>query len=426
MMSTVNHIQPTVNSGKSLISVESIRNDFPILQRKVNGHDLVYLDSAATTQKPQSVIDALTSYYTSTNANVHRGLHTLAEEATSAMEKTREKTAKFIGGVKPEEIIFTRNATEAINMVASSWGKKNIKQGDRIVITQMEHHANLIPWIVLAKETGAELEYIPIDDHGYLEMSDINRIISPRTKIVALTHMSNVLGTINPVEEIIDLAHSINAVVLIDGAQSVPHLSVDVKSLNADFYAFSAHKMLGPTGVGVLYAKEGILNSMEPVMFGGEMISKVTFDNADWAELPMKFEAGTPNIADIIAFAPALDYLENIGMENIRQHEIEITSYALEELKKLGFIRIFGPECPEDRGGVIAFNDSKIHPHDLAQFLDSMGIAVRAGHHCAQPLARLLGVSSTTRASFYIYNTKSEVDKLIEALKEARRYFVNG
>ncbi|MCK5125823.1 MAG: cysteine desulfurase [candidate division Zixibacteria bacterium] len=425
-MKVIDHKQPVSQVDNSLFSTDSIKKDFPILERKINGHKLVYLDNAATTQKPQSVIDAISSYYTGFNANVHRGLHTLAEEATSAMERTREKTAAFIGGVKMEEIIFTRNATESINMVATSWGKKNIKQGDRIVITQMEHHANLVPWIMLAKETGAELGYIPIDKNGYLDLSDINKIINPQTKVVALTHMSNVLGTINPVEEIIELAHKNNAYVLVDGAQSAPHLPINVKALDADFYVFSAHKMLGPTGVGVLYAKEEILNDMEPVIFGGEMISHVTFENADWAELPMKHEAGTPNIADIVAFAPALDYLTNIGMDKIRQHEIEITSYGMEELKKLDYIRIFGPDNPLDRGGVISFVDNKIHPHDLAQFLDSKGVAIRAGHHCAQPLVKLLGVPSTARASFYIYNTKDEVDKLVEALKEARRYFVNG
>jgi len=425
-MKVKDHNRPVREVASSFFSAENIRKDFPILERKINGKKLVYLDNAATTQKPQSVIDAISSYYTGFNANVHRGLHTLADEATLAMEKTRDKTAIFIGKVKREEIVFTRNATESINLVVSSWGKKNIRHGDRIVITQMEHHANLVPWLMLAKETGAELEYIPIDQNGYLDLSDINKIINSKTKIVALTHMSNVLGTINPVEEIIDLAHKNNAYVLIDGAQSVPHLPVDVKALEADFYVFSAHKMLGPTGVGVLYAREEILNEMEPINFGGEMINEVRFDFADWAELPMKFEAGTPNIADLVAFAPALDYLNRIGMDNIRQHEIEITTYGLEELKKLDYIKIFGPDNPLDRGGVISFVDDKIHPHDLAQFLDSKGIAVRAGHHCAQPLVKLLGVSSTARASFYIYNTKDEVDNLIEALKEARRYFIDG
>ena len=425
-MKVIDHDSSLSGSDKSPFSVDKIRRDFPILERNINGHPLVYLDSAATTQKPQSVIDAITSYYTGYNANVHRGLHTLAEEATTAMEITRDKTAAFIGNVKREEVVFTRNATESINLVASSWGRKNIKQGDRIVLTQMEHHANLVPWIMLAKETGAELEYIPIDQSGYLDLTNINKIINAKTKIVAMTHMSNVLGTINPIKEIISIAHKNNAIVLIDGAQSVPHMSVNVINLDADFYVFSAHKMLGPTGVGVLYAREELLNEMEPVLFGGEMINEVRFDYADWAELPMKFEAGTPNIADLVAFTPALDYLNNIGMDEIRDHEIDITAYALEEIKKLDFIKIFGPDNALDRGGVISFVDDKIHPHDHAQFLDSKGVAVRAGHHCAQPLVKLLGVTSTSRASFYIYNSFEEVDKLVEALKEARRYFVNG
>lgn len=425
-MKVIEHNQTISKIVNTNLSTEKIKKDFPILQRIVNGHKLIYLDNAATTQKPRSVIKNILSYYTDYNANVHRGLHTLAEEATTAMESTRDKTAAFIGGVKREEIVFTRNATEAINLVVSSWGKKNIKQGDRIVITQMEHHANLVPWLMLAKETGAELEYIPINENGYLDLSNINKIINPNTKIVALTHMSNVLGTINPIEEIIELAHKNNAYVLIDGAQSIPHMPVDVKALETDFYVFSAHKMLGPTGVGVLYAKEEILNEMDPILFGGEMINEVRFDFADWAELPMKFEAGTPNIADIIAFAPALDYLSEIGMDKIREHEIELTTYGLEELKKLDHIKIFGPDNPLDRGGVISFVDNKIHPHDLAQYLDSKGVAVRAGHHCAQPLVKLLGVTATTRASFYIYNDKNDVDKLIDALTGARRYFLNG
>lgn len=425
-MKVIGRNRPLLETGETPFSVDNIRKDFPILDRMVNGHRLVYLDSAATAQKPNSVIEAIVSYYSEYNANVHRGLHTLADEATSAMEKTRDKTAAFIGGVKREEIVFTRNATESINLIASSWGKKNIKQGDNIVITQMEHHANLVPWIMLAKEVGAGLKYIPVDKDGYLDLSNITGIIDKKTKIVALTHMSNVLGTINPVEEIIDLAHKNGAYALIDGAQSVPHLPVNVYKLDADFYVFSAHKMLGPTGVGVLYAREEILNEMEPINFGGEMINEVRFDYADWAELPMKFEAGTPNIADLVAFTPALDYLDKIGMDSVRNHEIDITAYGLEELKKLDFIRIFGPDNPLDRGGVISFVDDKIHPHDLAQFLDSKGIAVRAGHHCAQPLVKLLGVSSTARASFYIYNKTDEVDQLVETLKEARRYFVNG
>ncbi|MEW5923253.1 MAG: cysteine desulfurase [Candidatus Zixiibacteriota bacterium] len=400
-----------------------IRKDFPLLKRRINGQKLVYLDNAATTQKPETVLDALDAYYSQTNANVHRGLHTLAEEATSAYEATRDKVASFIGGVKREEIIFTRNATESINIVASSWGTENIKSGDRIVITQMEHHANLIPWIMLAKKNGADLQYIPIDANGYLDLSHINDIINPRTKLVALTHMSNVLGTINPVEEIISLAHKVGAIALVDGAQSVPHMPVNARAMNADFLAFSAHKMLGPTGIGILYGKEELLRGMTPVTFGGEMISLVTFNDVTWAELPWKFEAGTPNIADAVAFSPALDYLSQIGMDAVRQHEKELTGYALDRLSEIDSLKIYGPRNIEHRGGAVSFTDSDIHPHDLAQFLDSRGIALRAGHHCAQPLARLLGVSSTARASFYIYNTSDEIDMLHDALKEARRYF---
>jgi len=411
-----------VEKNKSF-SPEEIRKDFPILERCINGQRLVYLDSAATTQKPKIVLEALNEYYNQSNANVHRGLHTLAEEATSLFEATRDRVAGFIGGVRREEIVYTRNATEAINIVAESWGAANIKKGDRIVITQMEHHANLVPWIMLSKKTGADLQYIPIDDEGYLDLKNINEIINSKTKLVALTHMSNVLGTINPVEEIISLAHKNGAVALIDGAQSVPHLPVDVKAMDADFMAFSAHKMLGPTGVGILYGKEELLAKMVPVTFGGEMISQVTFDSVTWADLPWKFEAGTPNIAGAAAFSPALNYLNKIGMDAVRKHEKELTGYALDRLLEINTLKIFGPRNVEHRGGAVSFVDADIHPHDLAQFLDSHGIAVRAGHHCAQPLARLLGVGSTARASFYIYNTREEVDQLVAALKEARRYF---
>jgi len=403
--------------------VDKIRNDFPILKRKIGNNPLVYLDSAATTQKPVQVISALNDYYTKTNSNVHRGLHTLAEESTSAFEETRRKIADFIGGVKTEEIIYTRNATEAINLVAYSWGRKNIKKGDRIVLTEMEHHANLVPWIALAKETGAELKYIPIDDNYRLRLNEIDGIISANTKLVAMTHMSNVLGTINPVEEIGRLAHAKGAVFLVDGAQSAPHLPIDIKSIDADFYAFSAHKMLGPTGIGVLYGKESILNRMEPFIYGGEMISEVRYDFADWNDLPWKFEAGTPNIAGAVGFSPALDYLSNIGMDLVRDHELELTSYTIARLSELDSIKIIGPKDTDMRGGAISFIDRDIHPHDLATFLDSRGIAVRAGHHCAQPLMKRLGLVATARASVYIYNTKAEIDRLTNVLREARRYF---
>jgi cysteine desulfurase/selenocysteine lyase len=405
---------------------ELIRDDFPILARKVHGKRLVYLDNAATTQKPETVIRALDVFYRNHNANVHRGIHTLAEEATAALENSRQKVAEFIGGVKPQEIIFTRNCTESINLVAYSWGRNSLGPGDRIVLTEMEHHANLVPWIALSRKTGAELKYIPIDDQGYLDLSNLKDIISPATKIVALTQMSNVLGTINPVREIIELAHQRGALALIDAAQSIPHMPVDVKELDADFVAFSAHKMLGPTGIGILFGKENILSDMEPFIYGGDMIREVRFDSATWNELPYKFEGGTPNIGGAVAFAPALDYLSELGMGAVRRHEMELTSYALERLNSIGAIKIFGPLNPRDRGGAVSFIDNNIHPHDLATLLDSNGVAIRAGHHCAQPLMRRLGVVATARASFYIYNTKDDIDRLIEALGAARRYFGNA
>jgi cysteine desulfurase/selenocysteine lyase len=402
---------------------ELIKNDFPIFSRQINGKKLIYLDNAATTQKPEIVINTIDSFYRLHNANVHRGLHTLAEEATEAFEQTRKKVAEFIGSVKTSEIIYTRGTTEAINLVAQSWGRANVGPGDSIVITQMEHHANLVPWLMLARRTGAELRYIPIDSEGYLALDNIDKIITDSTKILAITHMSNVLGTINPVEQLIKTAHKKGAVVLIDGAQGMPHLPVNVKTMDCDFYAFSAHKMLGPTGFGILYGKKKLLDSMEPIMFGGEMISKVQYDNVEWNVLPYKFEAGTPDIAGAVGLAPALDYLSKLGMESIRRHEIELTAYALQGLAELNFIKVFGPKDVNRRGGVISFIDKDIHPHDLATVLDSHGIAVRAGHHCAQPLTQLLGKTSTARASFYIYNTKTDVDELITGLLAARRFF---
>ena len=400
-----------------------IKKDFPILERMVHDRRLNYLDSAATTQKPLSVIEAVSDYYRNTNANVHRGLHTLADEATAAFEKTRKLAAYFLGGAKSAEIIYTRSATESINLVAATWGRANIMKGDRIVTTQMEHHANLVPWIVLAKNAGAELEYLKIDKDGKLNIDEMDKVITSNTKLVAVTHMSNVLGTINPVGEIIDFSHKRGAVVLVDGAQSAPHMPVDVKALDADFYALSAHKMLGPTGIGILYGKEVLLENMEPYNYGGEMINEVRYDYADWAELPYKFEAGTPNIAGAVGFGAAIDYLNKLSMEAVRSHEIELTAYALEKLARLDFLRIFGPFDPQYRGGAVSFVDKDIHPHDIAQFLDSQGIAIRAGHHCAMPLTKLLGVPATARASFYIYNTRDDIDHLAESLKEMRRYF---
>jgi cysteine desulfurase / selenocysteine lyase len=427
MKTKATNVERPIRTAKPLgLDSDKIRGDFPILSREIHGKPLVYLDNAATTQKPISVINAISDYYLEYNANVHRGLHTMAEEATTAYEASRAKVAAFIGGVKPQEIIFTRNATEAINLVACCWGRKHLGPGDRIVVTEMEHHANLVPWIMLAKETGANLKYIPITDDGYLDLSVMDDIITSNTRLVAVTQMSNVLGTINPINTIVNLAHERGAVVLVDGAQSVPHIPVNVLDLNADFLAFSAHKMLGPTGIGVLYSKEAILNEMEPFLYGGEMIREVRPDSATWNELPWKFEAGTPNIADAIAFSPALDYLSRIGMDNVRKHEIELTSYALQRMSEIESIKVFGPTEIQHRGGVVSFIDKDIHPHDWATFLDNQGIAVRAGHHCAQVLMRRLGVVATARASFYIYNTKEEIDYLIEALKAARRYFVNA
>ncbi len=411
--------------NKAMFDPEVIKHDFPILTRKIGNNPLVYLDNAATTQKPKAVINTLCNYYKNMNSNVHRGLHTLAEESTAAFEQTRENIAAFIGGVKTEEIIYTRNATEAINLVAYRWGKKNINVGDRIVLTEMEHHANLVPWIALAKESGAELMYIPIDENYRLDLTDIDKIITNKTKLVAVTHMSNVLGTINPVKEIGRLAHENGALFLVDGAQSAPHIPIDVKAIDADFFAFSAHKMLGPTGIGVLFGKEQILESMEPFMYGGEMINEVHYQYADWNSLPWKFEAGTPNIAGAIGFSPALDYLDKLGMDNIRDHEVELTAYAIERFSEIKSIKVIGPTQTEMRGGALSFVDKDIHPHDLATFLDSKGIAVRAGHHCAQPLMKKLGLTSTARASFYIYNTKDDIEELFNALIEARRYFCN-
>lgn len=406
------------------VQPERLRGDFPILSREVHGKPLVYLDNAATTQKPRQVIEAESEYYTRLNANVHRGIHTLAEEATAAYEATRDIAAHWLGGVKREEVIFTRGTTEAINLVASTWGAANIGKGDRIVLTQMEHHANLVPWIQLANRTGAELAYIPITPKGVLDLEFVDQVIAPNTKLVAITQMSNVLGTINPVADIARRAHERGAVVLVDGAQSTPHMPVDVKTLGADFFAFSGHKMLGPTGIGVLWGREQLLDAMDPYQFGGEMIQLVRWDRATWADLPHKFEAGTPNIAGAVAFAEAFHYLERIGIDNVRAHEIEWTRALLERLQELGFVEIFGPLDAEARGSAVSFEVEGVHPHDLAQFLDSEGVAVRAGHHCAQPLTRQLGRTSTTRASGYIYNTLDEIDRLADALIKARTYFV--
>lgn len=403
--------------------VKRIREDFPILKQQVNGHRLVYLDNAATTQKPMSVINAHADFYEQANANIHRGLHTLAERATEAYENSRGHVARFVGKVKREEIIFTSGATEAINLVAYTWGEANIKEGDELVITEMEHHANLVPWIMLAQRKKAVLKRIPVTLCGHLDLSDIDNILTPKTKLLAVSHMSNVLGTINPIKHLVERAHRHGAVVLADGAQAMPHLPVNIPDLDVDFYAFSAHKMLGPTGVGVLYGRERILESMPPFHMGGEMIREVRFDKVTWNELPHKFEAGTPNIAGVVAFNEALNYLDALGMDNIRRHEIALTRYALEKLSAIEGLELHGPKESSERGGAISFADPHIHPHDISTFLDSKGIAIRAGHHCAQPLLRRMGKTATARASFYIYNDETDVDALVEALIEMRRYF---
>ncbi len=405
------------------IDIQKIREDFPILRRQVHGRPLVYFDNAATSQKPRQVIDALVEYYENYNANIHRGIHTLAEEATAKYEETRRKTADFIGAPEPGTIVFTRNTTEAINLVAYAWARKQLKPGDEIVFSVMEHHSNIVPWQLIAKETGATLRFIDIDDEGQLRWDDVERVIGDRTKIVAITHMSNVLGTINDVRRIADLAHQHGALVLVDGAQSVPHMPVNVQELDCDFFAFSAHKMLGPTGVGVLYARRELLEAMDPFLGGGEMIRHVTLEESTWHDVPWKFEAGTQNIGDVCAFGATLDYLTALGMENVRQHEIEITRAAMQKLAQVSDLTIYGPESVAARGGVIAFNVDDIHPHDLGTVLDSYGVAIRASHHCAKPLMKRLDVVATARASFYIYNTVEELDTLVEGIEGATRLF---
>jgi len=405
------------------LNPDKLRLDFPILEREIGEKKLVYLDNAATTQKPQVVIDAELNYYRMSNANVHRGIHTLAEEATRAYEDTRDAVRRFINAGIREEIIFTRGTTESINLVAQGWGRKFLRKGDRIVLSRMEHHANLVPWLQLTNELELDLQYIEIDDKGRLILEDLDQLITPKTKLVAITHMSNVLGTINPIKQLAKVAHDVGAVILVDGAQSVPHLPVDVQDLDVDFYAFSAHKMIGPTGVGVLYGKRKLLEEMDPWQFGGEMISLVKWDRATWAEIPHKFEAGTPNIAGVAAFKVALDYLNRLTMHSIREHEKEWTMVALEKLSTLDYLHVFGPDNVEERGSAVSFRVDGVHPHDLSQFLDSQAVAVRAGHHCAQPLTKLLGETSTTRASGYFYNTIDEIDRLVEALKNAKEYF---
>ena len=406
-----------------MFDVARVRRDFPILERRVHDKPLVYLDSAATSQKPQAVIDALAHYYSHFNANVHRGIHTLAEEATDAYEKARKKVAAFIGARSPESIVFTRNTTEAINLIAYAWARRTLKPGDEVLLTVMEHHSNLVPWQLVAQDTGAVLRFADITEDGYLDVEGFHKLLNEKTRLVAMTHMSNVLGTITPVAELAKAAHAYGALLLVDGAQSVPHLPINVQELDCDFLCFSGHKTLGPTGIGALYAKEEILDSMEPFMGGGAMIREVRLEHTTWNAIPWRFEAGTPNIADAIAWVPGLDYLSNLGMDQVRGHEIELTAYGLRRLSEVDGITIYGPKAPEDRGGVVAFNLAEVHPHDVGTALDQYGIAVRAGHHCAQPLHRRLNIASSARASFYVYNTHEEIDALIEALEKTQEFF---
>lgn len=406
-----------------MIDIQKIRADFPILAQEINEKPLAYLDNAATSQKPKQVIRALTHYYEFDNANVHRGVHTLAARATDAFESARAKVAKFIHAREVAEIIFTRGTTSAINLVVDSYGNANVEAGDEIVISYLEHHSNLIPWQQLAKRKGAVLKYIELEEDGTISIEQAEKTITEKTKIVALAHVSNVLGTITPIKEIAALAHKVGAVILVDGAQAVPHMEVDVVDLDADFYAFSGHKMMAPTGIGALYGKRELLDKMEPNEFGGEMIDFVELYDSTWKELPWKFEAGTPIIGGAIALGAAIDYLTEIGIDTIHAYEQELVSYAIEQMSKLEGITIYGPTDASKRCGLVTFNIEGAHPHDVATILDEDGVAIRAGHHCAQPLMKWLDVSSTARASFYIYNTKEEIDALIEGLKLTKEYF---
>jgi len=399
----------------------AIREQFPILHQEINGHPLVYLDNAATSQKPLAVIEAIKHYYEYENSNVHRGVHTLGSRATDAYEGAREKVAKFINARRTQEIIFTRGTTTALNLVASSYGRAVCKEGDEIVITQMEHHSNLIPWQQVAKETGATLKYIPLQPDGNIDLADVEKTVTNNTKIVAIAYVSNVMGVVHPVKQIAEIAHRKGAVIVVDGAQSTPHMKVDVQDLDCDFYALSGHKMCGPTGIGALYGKKALLESMEPVEFGGEMIDDVGLYESNWKELPWKFEGGTPIIAGAVGLGAAIDFLEQIGMDEIAHHESVLAAYATERMAEIDGLTIYGPA--KRHVGVVTFNLGDVHPHDVATVLDASGVAIRAGHHCCQPLMRWLEVSSTARASFYLYNNEQDVDRLVSALIQTKEYF---
>jgi len=402
---------------------KEIRSHFPILHQEINGHPLVYLDSGATSQKPTQVIEAIKNYYELENSNVHRGVHTLGNRATDSYEGAREKVRKFINATSTKEVIFTRGTTTSLNTVARSYGLANVKEGDEIVITYMEHHSNIIPWQQLAKETGATLKYIDLEADGTISLDSVRSTITDKTKIVSVVYVSNVLGTMNPIKEITQIAHEHGAIMVVDGAQASPHIKLDVQALDCDFLAFSGHKMCGPTGIGVLYGKQALLEKMEPIEFGGEMIDFVGLYESTWKELPWKFEGGTPIIAGAIGLGAAIDFLEEIGLDEIEKHEHELAAYAMDKMSAIDGLTIYGPTDPSKRAGIITFNLNDVHPHDLATVLDMNGIAVRAGHHCAQPLMKWLQVSATARASFYLYNTKEDIDSLIAGLRTAKEYF---
>jgi len=409
-------------SEPETLDVERIREDFPILQREFRDEQLVYLDNAATSHTPDQVVDTIADYYRHTNANVHRGLHQLSQEASIAYEEAHDRVAEFIGAEGREEVVFTKNTTESVNTVAYAWGLAELEPGDEIVLTEMEHHAALVTWQQIAKKTGAEVKFARVDDEGYLDMDHLRELVTDDTEMVSVLHVSNTLGTINPVGEIGDIAHEHDALYFVDAAQSVPHMPVDVTEMDADFFAFSGHKMCGPTGIGVLYGKEHLLEAMQPYLYGGMMIEKVTYEDSTWHDLPWKFEAGTPVIAQGIALAEACDYLDDIGMERVQRHGEELAEYAYERLSEFEDIDILGPPG-DDRAALVSFNLDGVHAHDASEILNEYAVAVRAGDHCTQPLHDKLGVSSSTRASFYIYNTREEVDKLIDALDEARQLF---
>lgn len=403
-----------------MFNVDKIKKDFPILNKQIDGKDLVYLDNAATSQKPQVVIDAVSDFYAFSNANVHRGIHTLSERATDMYEDARKKVADFIGARSSDEVVFTKGVTEAINMVATGWALKYLSKGDIILVVEADHHSNLVAWQVAADKTGAKLEVLQVDENGELALSEVENALSKDVKIVAISHASNVLGTIFPVKEICKMAKDVGAVVSVDGAQSIPHLKVNVQSLGCDFYSFSGHKMLGPMGIGALWGRKELLEAMTPSEYGGGMIDEVSVKQSTWAEVPQRFEAGTPNVAGAVGLAAAIDYLEKMGMDNIRKHEIKLIRYAIEELRKVSDLKILGPPDAEKRTGLVSFVIKGIHPHDIAAVLSEKGIAVRSGHHCAMPLHGSLGISSSTRASFYLYNDKKNVDSLIKGISEAK------